>query len=294
MKNHQIRTNMKNHLVLTLCVGWAISTLLPAVCESAETDTPAQSMTEASGDTRSLAKAAQNPVANMISVPIQNNFNFGVGPTDGVQYNTLWQPVYPISLTEDWNLINRAIIPVPMYQPRVSSSQGSTWGIGDIQYEAFISPANPGKVIWAVGPYLSFPSASSDVLGTGKWSAGPAVVALTMPGHWVFGALASQLWSFAGDDDRSNVSFGTLQYFINYNIPNGKGWYLTSSPTMTANWNAAGSQQFTVPVGGGVGKIFKIGKQSMNAKIQAFGYPVKPDGGPDWGLQFQLTFLFPQ
>lgn len=250
--------------------------------------------TNAPAGGQTLAQKAQNPVASLISVPIQNNFNFGVGPTDGVQYQTLWEPVVPMQLNKDWNLINRAIIPVPVYQPRVSGTQGSTWGIGDINYEAFISPAKPGKLIWGVGPIFSFPTASSDILGSGKWSAGPTVVVLTMPGHFVLGSLFSQSWSFAGDSDRAGVSLGSWQYFINYNIPNGKGWYLSSSPTMTANWNAPGRNQFTVPVGAGVGKIFKIGKQPMNAKIQAFGFPVRPEGGPEWGLQFQLTFLFPK
>ena len=238
-----------------------------------------------------LAKQSQNPVASLISVPFQNNFNFETGLNDDVQYNTLIQPVIPVSLSEDWNLINRSILPV-MYQPRMSATVGSAWGLGDFQYQGYLSPAKPGKLIWGAGPVLNFPTATDSALGSGKYGAGPGVVLLTMPGPWVIGTLVNNVWSYAGWG-ANDVNTMTWQYFVNYNIPGSKGWYLSSAPTMTVNWEAPGRDQWTVPVGGGVGKVFKIGKQPMNAKVQFFGYPAKPDLGPDWGMQFQLTFLFP-
>jgi hypothetical protein len=247
-------------------------------------------------DDKELARAAQNPIADMISVPLQSSINNGVGPDEKTQYINLIQPVIPQSIGDDWNWIHRGIIPAPMYQPGVSGvpSMDNTWGVGDIQYQGFLTPAKPGKWIWGVGPYLSFPTASDDLLGTEKWSAGPGIVVLTFDGPWVFGGLFTQLWSYAGNSDREDVNQSSFQYFLNYNIPDGKGWYLTSSPTMTADWKADSSQQFTVPMGGGIGRVFHVGKQAINAKVQAFGYPVAPDNGPSWSLQFQLTFLFPR
>lgn len=239
-----------------------------------------------------LAKAAQNPVASLISLPIQANINGGVGDND-TQLINLIQPVIPQSLGNDWNWIHRGIIPVPMYQPN-SPASPSRWGMGDIQYQGFLSPAHPGKLIWGVGPYLSFPTATDDVLGTEKWSAGPALLLMTMPGHWVLGSLVTHLWDYAGDNDRGGVSLTTWQPIINYNIPNCNGWYLSSTPVLSYNWNADSDNAWTIPLGGGVGRVFKIGDQAINAKIQGFGYAKAPDNGPDWTVQLQFTLLFPK
>jgi len=254
------------------------------------------SLTAFHGDVRAddqaaLAQAAQNPVANMISLPLQNNTNFGVGPGDDTQNILNIQPVIPVSLSENWNLITRTIAPV-IYQPEIVPGTGSEFGLGDINATLFFSPAKPGKLIWGLGPAFSFPTATDDVLGTDKWSAGPSVVALTINGPWVIGGLASNLWSYAGDDDRADVNQFLFQYFINYNMADG--WYLSSAPIITANWKADSGNQWTIPFGGGVGKIFKIGKQAMNAQMQAFYNVEKPDGGADWSLRLQLQFLFPK
>ena len=138
-----------------------------------------------------LAKAAQNPVAKLISVPFQNNFNFGVGPNNTMQYILNFQPVIPISLSEDWNLITRTIMPI-INQPSPAPGVRSAFGLGDINPTFFLSPAKSEKFIWGVGPTFTFPTATDPMLGSGKYSAGPAVVALTMQGHWVVGALANQ------------------------------------------------------------------------------------------------------
>ena len=241
--------------------------------------------------TADLAKKTQNPVSDLISLPLQNNINFGVGPGDDVQNVLNIQPVIPLKLSENWNLITRTIVPV-IYQPELMRGTGSEFGLGDINMTLFLSPAKPGKVIWGVGPIFSFPTATDKVLGTDKWSAGPSAVALMIQGPWVVGALASNLWSYAGDDDRENVNQFLLQYFVNYNLP--QGWYVSSAPIITANWKADGGDVWTVPFGGGVGKIFRIGKQPMNAQVQAFYNVAKPDNGPDWTLRLQLQFLFPK
>ena len=136
-----------------------------------------------------------------------------------------------------------------------------------------------------------FPTAIDGALGSDKWGAGVSVVFLTMPGKWVIGSLFSNVWSFAGSG-AGDVNFFTWQYFIDYNLP--KGWYLSSAPIITANWEADSGNQWTVPFGGGVGKIFRIGKQPMNAQVQGFYHVEKPEIGADWTLRLQLQFLFPK
>jgi hypothetical protein len=246
---------------------------------------------EAAGgsDTGDLAKAAQNPVGDLISLPFQNNTTFDVGPADRTQNVLNIQPVWPLSLSKKWNLITRTIIPV-ISQPAPGSDRIN--GLGDVNFTGFISPSEPGKWIWGVGPALVFPTATDDVLGTGKWSLGPSVVLLTMPGPWVLGSLLSNTWSVAGDSDRADVNQFLWQYFINYNYPSG--FYWTSAPIITANWEAASGQQWTVPFGGGFGKLFKIGRRPVNASIQGFYNVEKPDSGGDWSLRIQVQLLFPK
>ena len=237
-----------------------------------------------------LAKAAQNPVAKLISVPFQNNFNFGVGPEQVTQYILNVQPVIPITLNEDWNLITRTIVPI-INQPSPAPGISPASGLGDINPTVFLSPAKSGKLIWGIGPTLTIPTATDSQLGNGMWTAGPAVVALTMQGPWVVGALANQQWSFAGWGDE-DVSALLIQPFINYNLPNG--WYLTSAPILTANWEAEAGEKWTIPIGGGVGKIQRFGKLPLNLQLQAFYNVETPEYGPDWQLRVQVQFLFPK
>ena len=237
-----------------------------------------------------LAKQSQNPVANLISVPFQNNINFGLGPHDRTQNLLLIEPVIPIRLTDNWNLISRTIIPV-LYHPDVQSSSGGEFGLSDINESLFFCASKPGKIVWGLGPSVQFPTATDNVLGTGKWAAGPTATLLTMHGHWVWGVLVNNLWSFAGDNDRKDINFMALKYFVNYNFSHG--WHLTSSPTITANWKADNDNRWTIPLGGGGGKVFHVGKQAMNFQTQAFYNVERPAGGPDWTLRIQLTFLFP-
>jgi hypothetical protein len=239
-----------------------------------------------------LRRATQNPMANLISFPIQNNTNFDYGPLEKTQNITNIQPVVPFKLNEDWLLITRTIAPL-IYQPEFYDGQGSEFGLGDISLSLFLGPSEPGEVIWGAGPVFTFPTASDKQLGTEKWSAGPAAVALTMKGPWVFGGLIQNVWDFAGDSDRADVNQMLFQYFINYNLPDG--WYLTSSPVITANWEANNDNTWTVPFGGGFGRLFRIGKLPVNTQVQAFYNVEKPDDlGPDWTLRFQVQCLFPK
>ncbi len=239
-----------------------------------------------------MRRAAQNPMADLISFPIQNNTNFEYGPLEKTQNITNIQPVIPFHLTENWLLITRTIAPL-IYQPEFFDGQGSEFGLGDISLSLFLGPSEPGNVIWGAGPVFMLPTATDDRLGTEKWSAGPAAVALTMKKPWVFGGLIQNVWDFAGDSDRADVNQMLFQYFINYNLPDG--WYITSSPIITANWEADSDNTWTVPFGGGFGRLFRIGKLPVNTQVQAFYNVANPDDlGPDWTLRFQVQCLFPK
>ena len=239
---------------------------------------------------QSLAKESQNPVGDIISVPFENNVNFGVGPKDAEVYVLNLKPVYPIQVGE-FNLISRFILPI-VYQGERFHGEGSQSGLGNLTYQGFFSPAKPGKVIWGAGPALAIPTNTDNRLDSDKWSAGPAVVVLAKPGRWLFGALAQHFWSFAGDSDEDSINLSSFQYFVNYNLDNG--WYLSSTPTMIADWEANSSNRYFVPVGGGAGRLLRFGQQPVDFKLQGFWNAEKPKGAADWSLQFQVKLLFPQ
>jgi hypothetical protein len=238
-----------------------------------------------------LAKAAQNPVANLISVPFQNNINFNVGPLNDVQNILNIQPVIPITLGPNWNLITRTIMPV-ISQPPFAPGQDTQFGLGDVQLTAFLSPAKAGKYIWGVGPIMQLPSHTDNRLGSRQWGLGPSVVVLRMHRQWVYGALVNNLWSLGDSNSKDAFNNFLLQPFVNYNF--GKtGTYLVSAPIITANWKTG---DWVVPVGGGAGQIFKVGgKLPVNAQLQAFYNVASPeDLGPDWSIRFQMQFMFPK
>ena len=247
---------------------------------------------DATGQSQSdLAKAAQNPIANLISLPLQYNLNFNVGPDNDPQSVLNIQPVYPFALNDDWNVITRTILPV-IYQPALVPGDDDEFGLGDLQFTAFFSPSKSEGFTWGVGPVFRFPTASHRNLGSEQLSLGPSFVGLTMRGPWVVGAIVQNVWSVAGDDGRSEVNEFLLQPFVNYNLDDG--WYLVTAPIITANWAADSSDRWTIPLGGGFGKIFSIGQQPVNMQFQAFYNVEHPDNGSDWGIRLQLQFLFPK
>jgi hypothetical protein len=242
-------------------------------------------------NTEALAKAAQNPVADMISLPFQNNFTFPTGPNDNAQWVLNVQPVIPINLTDDINLITRTILPV-VNSPSPASGISSDFGIGNLQFTGFLSPAKVDDgLIWGVGPVLQFPTASSARLGSDKWTAGPSLVMLSMQGPWVVGGLVQNVWSYAGPSDAADVNSFLFQPFLNYNMD--KGWYLTASPVLTADWNANSDNRWTIPLGGGIGRIMRFGSQPVNMQLQGFYNVVRPDAVGEWTIRFQIQLLFP-
>jgi len=276
-----------------------IASVLATGCGSAFGQEDVSSST-GGADQADLAAAAQNPVAAMISLPFQNNTFFRTGPDNDTANVLNIQPVIPFSLGGDWNLVTRTIIPV-IYLPSVTDSlpeipnadtSGDDFGLGDINFTAYFSPVSTGIFTWGAGPSITLRTATSDRLGTQKWSAGPAAVALVTPKPWVAGTLVRQLWSFAGNSDRDDVSQTLVQPFVNYNMAGG--WYLVSSPVITVNWEADKDNAVMLPVGGGVGRVFTVGTQAINAQVQGFYNAVRPDFAPQASLRLQLTFLFPK
>jgi hypothetical protein len=260
-----------------------------AIPQPDRTTAIAQAADSDASDQADLARASQNPIASLISVPFQNNTNFGVGEFNRTSNILNIQPVIPVSLSDNLTLVNRTIIPIA-YQPQLAAGLDSAFGLGDINYTGFFVPQSAGNFTWGVGPSIVLPTATDTLLGTGKWSIGPAAVGLITEGPIVAGALVSQLWSFAGDSNREDVSLLTVQPFFNYNFAGG--WYATTSPIITANWEADGGQ-WTLPIGGGAGRVFNIGSQPVNASLQAYWNAIRPERAADWTLRAQLTLLFP-
>ncbi len=240
-----------------------------------------------------LAKLAQNPVGNLISVPFQNNTNLNFGPEEGTQNILNIQPVIPISVNKDWNIITRTIVPV-IWMPSLGPDIGSTNGVGDTVFTAFLSPANPGKWIWGAGPVLQLPTNTSDELGNGNWGLGPSAVVLHLDhgDPWVYGALINNVWSLTGNKQGGSYNNGLIQPFLNYNFKGGL--YLTSAPILTVDWTADSNDRWTIPIGGGVGKIFHFGKLPVNTQLSGYYNVVTPDNGADWQIRAQVQLMFPK
>ena len=238
--------------------------------------------------TADLAKAAQNPLASMISLPFQNNTdtNVKVGSEEKIQNTLNIQPVWPIEWNDNWNLITRTIIPV-ISKPTEDSREN---GLGDISFRGWFSPKESGKWVWGVGAVALLPTVA-DKLTADKWSLGPTAVALTFNGPWVYGGLINNIWSVSGSG-LIDINMMTLQPFINYNLSGGR--YFTSSPLITANWEADSGEQWTVPLGLGYGKIFKLGNAPVNGQISLYHNVEGPANGADWQLRLQLQFMFPK
>ena len=251
----------------------------------------AQEMSEAD-----IAKASQNPVTMIYSLPIQNNIYFGIGPNEETKNIANFQPVIPIGLSKNWDVVFRMIMPITTVPATLNPyGDGGVTGIGDITLTAFFAPKNVGKIIWAAGAVLYMPTATTEALRTQKWGAGPSVVALKMSGAWVFGALVMNFWSFAGPDDYvKEINTMQIQPFVNYNF--GKtGWFLSSVPIIFANWTADSDNRWTVPLGGGVGKAFKLGKVPITLITQAFYNVITPERfGEQWQLRLQGQIFFPR
>ncbi|MEM7177197.1 MAG: transporter [Pseudomonadota bacterium] len=240
-----------------------------------------------------LAKELSNPVASLISVPFQGNYDGDIGAADGDKAFVNIQPVIPIGLSEDWNLISRTILPVA-WQQDVAGRSGTQFGLGDTVQSGFFSPARPvetpvGNMTWGIGPVAGIPTATDDLLGSGKFSLGPTGVALIQQGPWTYGGLANHLWSVAGDGGRGDVNATFLQPFLAYTTPSA--WTFTLNSESTYDWARS---DWSVPVNAMVAKLVDIGGQKVQFQIGARYWATAPDSGPEGlGARLAVTFLFP-
>jgi hypothetical protein len=240
-----------------------------------------------------LAKAAESPESGLISVALESETAFDIGPYGRNENGVLhFEPSIPVRLSENWKMITRTIGAL-VDQPEVNKPRGGTFGLTDLSGLFFLSPVKPHRLSWGVGPAVLVPTASADVLGTKKFCVGPAVMVVVEPGNWTLGVVASNRWSVAGRSTSPNVNSMMVEYFIDYNLK--KGWYLTSEQTAMANWRASSGNVLLVPMGGGLGKVVRLGFQPMSVSVQAYTYVTHPNlqPSPSWQLKFLVSLLFP-
>ncbi|HZF33109.1 MAG TPA: transporter [Candidatus Angelobacter sp.] len=286
-------------------IGRAVVALI-AVCafgisaRAQESTTPAKpaaatdsAAAKAPEDAEDLAKKLSNPVASLISVPFQSNFDFKIGPDDdGWRYQMNLQPVIPISIGEDWNVISRTIMPL-VYQNDIFPGAGDQFGLGDITQSLFFSPKAPssfGGLIWGAGPVFLVPTATDDLLGSEKFGIGPTLVVLKQAGPWTIGILANHIWSVAGDDNRADISSTFLQPFVSYTTKDA--WTFSLNTESSYDWK---DKQWSVPVNAQVSKLLKFGKQPVSIGAGVRYWAESPDSGPEgFGGRLIIAFLFPE
>jgi hypothetical protein len=238
-----------------------------------------------------VAKKSQNPIGDLYVFPLNNYATFGVGPHGGTEDVLEFQPVIPIHINDEWNIIARAVLPF-VWTPDLSPAPSAPFGTAPMQVTTFLTPRNPTNGwVWGVGPIVQAPTISNPALGSNVWGAGPAAVLVYSGGPWVLGALVNNVWSFGGTHGPGGNSYNNslIEPFLNYNF--GEGWFVYSDPLITANWEAAGTK-WTVPVGGGVGRVVRIGKLPVKFEAGLFYNVVKPAGDGHWTLNTEVALIF--
>lgn len=269
---------MRNHEWLIAAVASTVTLVAPALAQDDEAV--------------ELAKKLANPIASLISVPLQYNYDEYGGVNDGASSSRLnIQPVIPISLSEEWNLITRTIVPL-VDQHGFPLDGMNKSGLGDIVASQFFSPKAPSARgwIWGAGPVELLPTATEDLLGGERWGVGPTAVVLKQQGSWTVGLLANHIWSVGDDSDRADINATFLQPFVSY-ITQTKTTFGIATES-TYDWE---SEQWSVPVIAQVAQMLKIGPQIMQLAVGVKYWADSPENAQeDWGVRAQLTFLFPK
>jgi hypothetical protein len=242
-------------------------------------------------DAAELAKKLQNPVASLISVPIQSNWDTGIGSADAKRYTLNVQPVIPVEISPQWNVIVRTIVPYIDAESPTAGAGQTTTGLGDIVQSFFFSPKAPTADgwIWGAGPALLYPTASKDSLGSEKFGIGPTAVVLKQSNGWTYGVLGNHIWSVLGNDARANVNATFVQPFASYTTKTFTTYGINTESTY--DWT---NRKWTVPINVSVTQLVKLGGQPMSFALGLRGYAKAPDGGPDWGVRLVFTLLFPK
>lgn len=273
-------------------------------CLSICTATVLAAQLQASEDS-DLAQQLTNPLADLISMPIQGNVDFGIGPGGGHRMFTNIQPVIPFGLNEDWNVISRTILPVIDQQGTdLVTDRSDAFGLGDVVQSFFFSPKDPEPFIWGVGPVFLLPTATDRVLGADKWGAGPTGVILKIDGPWTYGMLANHLWDIGGSGSNSfdyfvlpngvvslnqDVNLTFIQPFISYTTPSATTFTINSESTY--DWT---NHQWTVPINFQISQLVKIGKAPVSIYGGVRWYVERAQQGPDWGARLGFTLLLPK
>ena len=273
-------------MVISICLVFLAFFTLNQPAQAESTSNAGQ------GGDAELAQELSNPLADLMSIPFQMNYDSDIGPADdGWKLQTNIQPVIPFHLNDDWNLISRTIIPV-IDQEDISAGAGSQFGLGDINLSLFFSPRKPtsGGITWGIGPVLLLPTATDSLLGADKWGAGPAAVALTTRGPWILGMLANHIWSYAGDSDRQDISTTFVQPFAAYTWPSA--WTVSVQSESSYYWKTA---KWSIPINAAVSKLVKLGKLPVSLQAGVGYWAESPETGPE-GFRFRLaaTFVLPK
>jgi len=243
-------------------------------------------------DDAKLAQELTNPLADLMTIPIQMNYDRNIGVRDdGSKLQTNVQPVVPFSLNPDWNIISRTIVPVT-WQDDIYPGAGSQFGLGDITLSLFFSPrkVTTGGLIWGAGPVLLLPTATDSLLGADKWGAGPTAVALKLAGPWTLGALGNHIWSYSGSGNRPDISNSFIQPFAAYTLPSA--WTLSVQSESTYNWH---SEQWSVPLNFAVAKLVRLGKLPVSLQAGVGYWLESPSTGPEgWRFRLQANFVLPK
>jgi hypothetical protein len=237
------------------------------------------------------SEESHNPLTKLRGLTFENNFDFGIGPEDRTGYHLVLKPWQSEIGAERLSLKSIAGLPL-LYVPSLSGQAGGTFGLGDAEVSHFWLPRSTRRGAAGVGPIVKIPTATDARLGSGKWSAGVTVAAFTRPRGWLVGFRTYNLWSFAGDEDRPDVNQFYFQYFLLRSLPNG--YYILSAPALTTNWNASAGDTWVIPVGGGAGKLFRVGRRGLDLHTAVYYNVVRPESipGTRWQLRVQLQFLF--
>jgi hypothetical protein len=274
---------MKAALVYALLL---FTIIMPAKCSAQDS-----TLVEQEPSDELLVRESGNPITSVLNLPVRDDVSFGIGEYDRTMHHIRIQPVrLSVQTGRLLKIRSRSIIPFK-YLPDLASPDGGVFGLGDIIFTGFLSPDRLGRYIWGIGPAISIPTATDPKLGTGKWSLGFSLAGVSQRKNWLLGFIFVNLWSVAGKSDRPDVSAMQTDFLIRYHL--GDRWMLVSSPTITANWEAPEGEQWLVPVGGGIGRIWRAGRRAFSIEIQAFYFLEHPESFPypDWSMRFQVQFI---
>lgn len=237
---------------------------------------------------------ARNPLADAIKLPIGESIAFEAGSYNRIANSLQLLPIIPVHISDNWLLLPRIVTTPLAYQPDATRSSGGSIGLGDTIATVFLTPARPGKLVWGVAPSLLIPTSTNSNLGFGKWGLGPSVGALVQPAWGSFWIAVQNLWSLPGNSQRSPVNLMIIETSFSYNLPHD--WYLTTNPTINADWTQTGGDRWLVPCGGGVGRTFNMGRQAVDLNLALYYNPVRParELSPKWQMSLQFTLLYPR